>query len=150
MQRKAPWTDFHSSDAARVNHAEGPALSSPAFPLPWRRLFMTMAQHVGRGAGRIMAQLRRAGSAWAAMSSNATTAARGASATTSVSRADPVIGSWQRLDRALVSTAGPAHHCEGRLRSAISLLDGWNAPRGRCGGTIDSTVSSFPVGSSRM
>ena len=65
--------------------------------------------------------------------------------------ADPVMGSWRRLDRALVSAAAnPAHHYEGRLRSAISLSDGWNAPRRRCGGTIDSMASSFSVGSPRV
>ena len=65
--------------------------------------------------------------------------------------ADPVMGSWRRLDRALASAAAnPAHHYEGRLRSAISLSDGWNAPRRRCGGTIDSMASSFSVGSPRV
>ena len=65
--------------------------------------------------------------------------------------ADPVMGSWRRLDRALVTaTANPAHHYDGRLRSAISLSDGWNAPRRRCGGTIDSMASSFSVGSPRV
>ena len=65
--------------------------------------------------------------------------------------ADPVMGSWRRLDRALVSVAAnPAHHYEARLRSAISLSDGWNAPRRRCGGTIDSMASSFSVGSPRV
>ena len=65
--------------------------------------------------------------------------------------ADPVMGSWRRLDRALVSAAAnPAPHYEGRLRSAISLSDGWNAPRRRCGGTIDSMASSFAVGSPRV
>jgi hypothetical protein len=65
--------------------------------------------------------------------------------------ADPVMGSWRRLDRALVSAAAnSAHHYEVRLRSAISLSDGWNAPRRRCGGTIDSMASSFSVGSPRV
>ena len=65
--------------------------------------------------------------------------------------ADPVMGSWRRLDRALVSAAAnSAHHYEGRWRSAISLSDGWNAPRRRCGGTIDSMASSFSVGSPRV
>jgi hypothetical protein len=65
--------------------------------------------------------------------------------------ANPVMGSWRRLDRALVSAAAnPAHHYEGRLRRAISLSDGWNAPRRRCGGTIDSMASSFSVGSPRV
>ena len=65
--------------------------------------------------------------------------------------ANPVMGSWRRLDRALASAAAnPAHHYEGRLRSAISLSDGWNAPRRRCGGTIDSMASSFSVGSPRV
>jgi hypothetical protein len=36
------------------------------------------------------------------------------------------------------------------LRSAISLSDGWNAPRRRCGGTIDSMTTSFSVGSPRV
>ena len=65
--------------------------------------------------------------------------------------ADPVMGSWRRLDRALASAAAnSAHHYEGRWRSAISLSDGWNAPRRRCGGTIDSMASSFSVGSPRV
>ena len=65
--------------------------------------------------------------------------------------ANSVMGSWRRLDRALVpAAANPAHHYEGRLRSAISLSDGWNAPRRRCGGTIDSIASSFSVGSPRV
>ena len=65
--------------------------------------------------------------------------------------ADPVMGSWRRLDRSLVSAAAnSAHHYEGRWRSAISLSDGWNAPRRRCGGTIDSMASSFSVGSPRV
>jgi hypothetical protein len=60
-------------------------------------------------------------------------------------------GEWRRLDRALVSAAAnPAHHYEGRLRSSISLSGGWNAPRRRCGGTIDSMASSFSVGSPRV
>ena len=64
--------------------------------------------------------------------------------------ADPVMGSWRRLDRALASAAAnSAHHYEGRWRSAISLSDGRNAPRRRCGGTIDSMASSFSVGSPR-
>jgi hypothetical protein len=65
--------------------------------------------------------------------------------------ANPVMGSWRRLDCTLVSTAAnPAHHYEGHLRSAISLSDCWNAPRRRCGGTIDSMASSFSVGSPRV
>ena len=65
--------------------------------------------------------------------------------------ANPVMGSWRRLDRALLLTAAnPAHHYEVRWRSAISLSDGWNAPRRRCGGTIDSMASSFSVGSPRV
>ena len=65
--------------------------------------------------------------------------------------ADPVMGSWQRLDRAMMSTAAaPTHHYEGRLRSAINLSDGWNTPRRKCGGTIDSMASSFSVGSPRV
>src|SRR5258708_6139011 len=65
--------------------------------------------------------------------------------------ANPLMGSWRRLDRALVSAAAnSAHHYEVRLRSAISLSDGWNAPRRRCGGTIDSMASSFSVGSPRV
>ena len=65
--------------------------------------------------------------------------------------ANLVMGSWRRLDRALVSAAAnSAHHYEGRWRSAISLSDGWNAPRRRCGGTIDSMASSFSVGSPRV
>jgi hypothetical protein len=65
--------------------------------------------------------------------------------------ADSVMGSWRWLDRALSSAAAnPTHHYEGRLRSAISLSDGWNAPRRRCGGTIDSMASSFSVGSPRV
>ena len=63
----------------------------------------------------------------------------------------PVMGSWRRLDRALASSAAnPALHYEGRLRSASSLSDGWNAPRRRCGGTINSMASSFSVGSPRV
>lgn len=51
--------------------------------------------------------------------------------------ADPVMGSWRRLDPALVSAAAnPTHHYEGRLRSSISLSDGWKAPRRRCGGQV--------------
>ena len=50
----------------------------------------------------------------------------------------------------LFSAANPALHYEGRLRSAMSLSDGWNAPRRRCGGTIDSMASSFSVGSPRV
>src|SRR5215831_4689363 len=65
--------------------------------------------------------------------------------------ANPVMGSWRRLDRILVSAAAnSAHHYEGRLRSAIRLSDGWNTPRRRCGGTIDSMASSFSVGSPRV
>ena len=45
------------------------------------------------------------------------------------------------------AAADPAHHYETLLRSAISLSDGWNAPRRRCGGTIASMASSFSVGS---
>ncbi len=60
-------------------------------------------------------------------------------------------GELGRLDRALASAAAnPTPHYEGRLRSAISLSDGWNAPRRRCGGTIDSMASSFSVGSPRV
>ena len=63
----------------------------------------------------------------------------------------PVMGSWRQLDRALASAAANlAPHYKGRLRSAISLSDGWNAPRRRCGGTIDSIASSFSVGSPRV
>ncbi len=73
------------------------------------------------------------------------------SRTTPALWADPVMGSWRRHDPALVSAAGnPAHHYEGRLRRAISLSDGWNAPRRRCGGTIDSMASSFSVVSGRQ
>src|SRR6516164_5719009 len=73
------------------------------------------------------------------------------SRTTPALWADPVMGSWRRLDRALVSVAAnPGPHYEGRLRSAISLSDGWNAPGRRCGGTIDSMASSFSVGSPRV
>jgi len=50
----------------------------------------------------------------------------------------------------LPAAARLAHHYEGRLRSAISLSDGWKAPRLRCGGTIDSMASSFSVGSPRV
>ena len=65
--------------------------------------------------------------------------------------AHPVMGSWRRLDHALVSsTANPALHYEERLRSAISLSEGRNAPCRRCGGTIDSMASSFSVGSPRV
>src|SRR5262245_2290579 len=65
--------------------------------------------------------------------------------------ADAVMGSWRRLDRVLVaSAANAAHHYEARLRSAMSLSDGWNAPRRRCGGTIDAKASSFSVGSPRV
>src|SRR5450432_4187365 len=61
------------------------------------------------------------------------------------------MGSWRGLGRAVVSAAAsPAHHCEGRLRSAINLSDGWNAPRRKYGGTIDSMASSFSVGSPRV
>ena len=60
-------------------------------------------------------------------------------------------GELAAADCTLVSAAAnPAHHYEGRLRSAISLSDGWNAPRRRCGGTIDSMASSFSVGSPRV
>ena len=65
--------------------------------------------------------------------------------------ANSFMGSWRRLDRAVVTAAANlAHHYDGRLRSAISLSDGWNAPRRRCGGTIDSMASSFSVGSPRV
>ena len=65
--------------------------------------------------------------------------------------AHSVMGSRRRLDRAFVSAAAnPAPHYEESLRSAISLSDGWNAPRRRCGGTIDSMASSFSVGSPRV
>ncbi len=65
--------------------------------------------------------------------------------------ADPLMGSRRRLDRAPASTAAnPTPHYEGRLRSAISLSEGWNAPRRRCGGTINSMASSFSVGSPRV
>ena len=65
--------------------------------------------------------------------------------------ANPVMGSWRRLGRALcAAAANPAHHYEGGLRSAISRSGGWNAPRRRCGGTIDSMASSFSVGSPRV
>src|SRR5260370_7850878 len=65
--------------------------------------------------------------------------------------ADPVMGSWRRLDRAFAPVAAdPAHHYEACLRSAISLSVGWNAPRRRCGGTIASMASSFSVVSPRL
>jgi hypothetical protein len=43
-----------------------------------------------------------------------------------------------------------SHHYEERLRNSISLSDGWNEPRRKCGGTIDSMASSFSVGSLRV
>ena len=87
----------------------------------------------------------------AVTSSAARIAARSGSPTIPALWANPVMGSWRRLDRAFASAAAnPAHHYEGRLRSAISLSDGWNAPRRRCGGTIDSIASSFSVGSPRV
>ena len=52
--------------------------------------------------------------------------------------------------RLRVAAASSALHYEVRLRRAISLSDGWNAPRRRCGGTIDSMASSFSVGSPRV
>jgi Phage integrase, N-terminal SAM-like domain len=62
-----------------------------------------------------------------------------------------VMGSWRRLDRLRAPIAAdPTHHYDARLRSAISLSDGWNAPRRRCGGTIDAKASSFSVGSPRV
>jgi hypothetical protein len=62
-----------------------------------------------------------------------------------------VMGSWRRFGHALApSAANPALHYEGRLRSASSLSGGWNEPRRRCGGTIDSMASSFSVGSPRV
>jgi hypothetical protein len=48
------------------------------------------------------------------------------------------------------SAANPTLHYEGRLRSAMSLSDGSNVPRRKCGGTIDSIASSFSVGSPRV
>jgi hypothetical protein len=45
--------------------------------------------------------------------------------------------------RVVSAAANQAHHYKGVLRSAISLSEGWNTPRRRCGGTIDSTASSF-------
>jgi Transposase zinc-binding domain len=60
-------------------------------------------------------------------------------------------GELAGLGRAVVyAAASQAHHYEGRLRSAINLSDGWNAPRRKCGGTIDSMASSFSVGSPRV
>jgi hypothetical protein len=49
------------------------------------------------------------------------------------------MGSRRRLDRALAPFAAyPAHHYEARLRSAISLSEGWNAPRRRCPSIFDA------------
>ena len=63
----------------------------------------------------------------------------------------PVMGSRRRLERAFAfAAANPALHYEERLRSSISLSDGWKAPRRKCGGTIDSMASSFSVGSPRV
>src|SRR5271166_2508158 len=58
------------------------------------------------------------------MSSAARTAPICASPTTPALWADPVMGSWRRLDRALASAAAnPASHYEGRLRSAVGRLE---------------------------
>src|SRR5260370_41137926 len=60
--------------------------------------------------------------------------------------ANPLMGSWRRLDRALVSAAAnSAHRYEERLSSATTLSDGWNAPRRRCAGTTEYMAASFSV-----
>jgi hypothetical protein len=138
----------------------------PAEPVPWLRLWRwrissaAMAKRFdrripvisGASSDASWAPSRRAGRRCSgAMSSNAMIVAQRASLTTPALWADPVMGSRRRLDRALAPVAAyPAHHYEARLRSAISLSDGWNAPRRRCGGTIDSMASSFSVGSPRV
>jgi Phage integrase family len=136
----------------------------PAFELPdvFRRHgeahSRANAGHLGRVERRVIsassARSRpapRRRSAVTSSDATTTTAAPFASPTTRALWADPVMWSWRRLDRALVSAAAnPAPHYEGRLRRAISLSDGWNAPRRRCGGTIDSMASSFSVGSPRV
>jgi hypothetical protein len=126
----------------------------------WRISSAAMAKRFGRRMPVISAA--SSGASWGpsrpagrrrsvAISNNAKTAVQRASPTTPALWANPLMGSWRRLDRALVSAAAnSAHHYEERLRSAISLSDGWNAPRRRCGGTIDSMASSFSVGSPRV